>query len=185
MAGRWRRRIGRLAAVLAAVATMACAAASSDGSESPTSPAPAAPVNWQAYTNAEYGFGVAYPEEYGIVPETTAPPSGAAARVRFQDKALLTSQFVDLEPARFMVEVFILAGQTPPLREWLRTANRLPAGAVMTSITLAGASEGLKVQQPQQLAPNEFYYYARGGRVYAVTPLGANSAEMLASFRLF
>ena len=54
----------------------------------------------------QYGFGVSYPEEFGIVPETAAPPSGAVARVRFQEKELLSSDFVDREPARFMVEVF-------------------------------------------------------------------------------
>ena len=104
------------------------------------------------------------------------------ARVRFQEKELLSSAFVDREPARFMVEVFF-GDQATTLTAWLRSNNRLPAGAVTSTIALAGAAEGLKVQQRQQLAPNEFYYFARGRYIFAVTPLGAHSAEMLASFR--
>jgi len=51
-------------------------------------------------------------------------------------------------------------------------------------MALAGAQEGLRVQQRQQLAPNDFYYFTNGNNVFALTPLGAHSAEILASFRL-
>ena len=186
MRGRWTRRIGRLIGrlivPLAAAATIACAAAS-DGVESPISPAPAVPAGWQTYTNPLYGFAVSYPAEFGIVVETTPPPGGAAARVRFQVKELLTSAFVDREPARFTVEVFF-GDQATTLAAWLRSNNRLPAGAVTSTFALAGAAEGLKVQQRQQLAPNEFYYFSSGRYIFAVTPLGEHSAGMLASFRL-
>ena len=164
------------------VGTLACAA-SSDVGQNVTSPSPAIPSGWPSYTNSQYGFAISYPDEYGIVPETTAPASGANLRVRFQEKALLSSDFVDLEPARFMVEVFVLA-QPTTLTTWLRSKNRLPADALTSSTALAGAQEGLRVQQRQQLAPNDFYYFTKGNYVFALTPLGAHSAEMLASFRL-
>jgi len=183
----WLRKVGGPVASIAVIVTLACAASSDTGpnSPSPNSPFPSQviPAGWSDYTNTQYGFALSYPGEYGIVPETTPPASGANLRVRFQEKALLTSEFVDQEPARFMVEVFVLA-QPPALTTWLRSKNRLPADALTSSMALAGAQEGLRVQQRQQLAPNDFYYFTNGNNVFALTPLGAHSAEILASFRL-
>jgi len=147
------------------------------------SPSGAVPAGWQTYSDARHGFAVAYPDEFGIVPESAAPPGGALLRVRFLDRQLLGSQFADLEPPRFTVEVFPL-GQSQTLTDWARTAGRLPRDAATTTMSLVGALEGLRIQQRLQLAPNDFFYFRTEQHVYALTPLGAHSAEMLDSFRL-
>jgi hypothetical protein len=173
-------RLGMPFARVAFTAMLACAASSATG-QNPVSPSGATRAGWPSYTNSQYGFAVSYPADYGIVPESTPPESGAAFRVRFQVKALLTSEFVDREPARFMVEVFVLP-QPISLAAWLGSKNRLPADAVSSAITMQGAQEGRRVQRSQQLAPNDFYYFTRGNNVFALTPLGPQSAAMLASF---
>ena len=159
--------------------TIACAASSEP--QNPISPSGTVPAGWHVYTDATYGFAVAYPDEYGVIPEKTPPMGGVAERVRFQDKQLLSTDFTDLEPARFTVEVF--AAKQSSLTDWLRSMNRLPSGATTTAVSLAGAREGIRVQPRQQLAPNDFYYFARSEHVYALTPLGMYSSAMLASFR--
>ncbi|HXN00156.1 MAG TPA: hypothetical protein VN982_16945 [Candidatus Dormibacteraeota bacterium] len=150
--------------------------------QNPISPSGTVPAGWQTYTDATYRFAVAYPDEYGIIPEKTPPMGGAVERVRFQDKQLLSTDFADLEPARFTVEVF--AAKESSLTDWLRSINRLPAGATTTAVSLAGARKGIRVQTRQQLAPNDFYYFATNKYVYALTPLGMYSSAMLTSFRL-
>jgi hypothetical protein len=162
--------------------TIACAHSSESQNPSSPSPTGTVPADWQVYTDATHKFEVAYPPDYGIVPEKTPPTSGAVARVRFQDKSILSTDFAELEPPRFTVEVF--PAQQSSLMDWLRATNRLPVGASTTTVALAGAHEGIRVQQRQQLAPNEFYYFSTSGYVYAVTPLGMYSSTMLASFRL-
>jgi hypothetical protein len=64
-----------------------------------------------------------------------------------------------------------------PLADWLRSVAHLPAGAAITPMTVKGAREAVRVQQPQQLAPNDFYYFA-------TTEYGQYVSDMLASFRL-
>lgn len=151
--------------------------------QGPTSPSGVVPTGWLTYSDVIYSFSVAYPDEFGIVPEPGAAPGGALKRVRFLDKQLLAGQFADLEPPRFTVEVFPL-GQASSLTEWARAAGRLSQGATTTAMTLAGAREGLRIQLRQQMAPNEFYYFLADQRVYALTAFGQYSAEMFDSFRL-
>ena len=123
------------------------------------------------------------PSEFGIVPESAPPPGGALQRVRFLEREIVGGQFADLEPPRFTVEVFAL-GPSTTLADWARAAGRLPRDAATTPVELAGAREGLRIQQRLQMAPNDFFYFRTDQRVYALTPLGAHSAEMLDSFRL-
>jgi len=124
-----------------------------------------------------------YPDDFGILPEPSSLPSGAIKRVRFQDKQILSGQFAELEPSRFTIEVF-KPGPASSLTEWLRSRNRLPPDAVITTVSLNGAREGVRVQRRQQLAPNEFYYFATTDYVYALIPLAEYGTKMIASFRL-
>jgi hypothetical protein len=173
-------RLGVFFSWIAWAATFACAAPAATV-QNPVSPSGAIPSGWPVYMNSRYGFAVSYPDDYGIVPESTASENGADFRVRFQEKALLTSEFVDREPARFMVEVFVLP-QPLPLVSWLRSRNRLTPDAVSSPLALPGAREGLRVQRSQQLAPNDFYYFSKDNVIFTLTPLGPQSAPMLASF---
>jgi hypothetical protein len=175
-----RGRPGVFLSCIALAAIFACAASSASAQTAP-SPSAAPPPGWPAYTNTRYEFAFSYPGDYGIVPERTAPESGADFRLRVQEKELLASDFVDREPARFMVEVFLLP-QPVSLTSWLRSTNRLTPDAVSSPLALRGAQEGLRVQRRQQLAPNEISYFIKGNLVYALTPLGPQSAAILASF---
>jgi hypothetical protein len=46
-----------------------------------------------------------------------------------------------------------------------------------------GGLEGLRLTDQTLLAPNTFYYVARGPFVYRFTPLGGLSSQMLATVR--
>ena|SRR5262245_44758257 len=141
------------------------------------------PPGWRTYTDTTYRFTILYPDDFGILPEPSSLPSGAIKRVRFQDKQILSGQFAELEPSRFTIEVF-KPGPASSLTEWLRSRNRLPPDAVITTVSLNGAREGVRVQRRQQLAPNEFYYFATTDYVYALIPLAEYGTKMIASFRL-
>ena len=163
-------------------AAFACSAASPP--QTTDGPRGMTPAGWQVHTETAYRFAVSYPADLGILPETGAPANGSVKRVRFQDKQVLAGRFAELEPPRLTVEVFQGKSSSISLTDWLRSTGRLPQGAAVTRVTLAGASDGACVQLAQQLAPNTAYYFVAGDYVYAITPLGGYSAEMFASFRL-
>ena len=70
------------------------------------------------------------------------------------------------------------------MRDWLDSFGLLPPGSEISAVRLAGASEGLRVALRQQLAPNEFVYFATDKYVYSLIPFGPENAKMLTSFRL-
>jgi hypothetical protein len=162
-----------------AVVTLACAA--SGPALDVTSPTDSAPEGWLIYSDSTHGFAIGYPPDYVLLPETTSPPAGAIKRVRFQSRRFAGAG-AELEPPRFTVDVF--PASQASLVGWLRATDRLAPGADLTSLTLPGALEGARVRQPQQLAPDEFWYYATAQYIYALTPLGEHGPSMLSSFRL-
>jgi hypothetical protein len=174
------RPLGCCCGVAAFTLTVAC----SNSMSGVTLPSGGVPPGWQTYSDETYRFAVGYPADLGILPETNVLSAGAVTRVRFQDARLFSTPFAELEPPRFTVEVFRIAAATS-LKNWLTSGGRLPADATTTSVALGGAQEGMRVQLRQQLAPNEFYYFATTQFVYAVTPLASAAPDMLASFRLF
>ncbi len=152
--------------------------ASPDGMETPG--------EWRVWTDEDYRFHLRYPRDLVVLPEPHSPPAGgprSLRRVRFQDQKIAAGAFADREPARFSVEVFDNR-QRESLSAWLKSHGRLPSGATVTSVDVAGAQEALKIALRQMLAPNEFVYVASDRYVYALTPLGEHAEEMLASFRL-
>jgi len=143
-------------------------------------------AGWLMHTDATYGFAVGYPKDYVILKEETLPTSTqppAVHRVRFQQKEIASGQFADLEPPRFTIHVFTRSSGRS-LRDWLDSFGLLPPGSEITAVRLEGASEGLRVALRQQLAPNEFVYFATDKYVYGLIPNGPERANMLASFRL-
>jgi hypothetical protein len=169
-----------------AVVMMATSCANGGQPADPTGQPPSTPPGWQTHSDTSYGFAIDYPPEYVVLPERPAsgesrPP--ALRNVRFQHRDIAAGQFADREPARFTIEVFERNGRTT-LRGWLEEVGRLPQAAVVSPVRLQGAREGLRVQMRQQLAPNEFVYFATAAHVYALTPVGEHGDQMLASFRL-
>ena len=166
------------------VIAMAFAIACSDAGEPqmPTGPTPTAiPGGWQTYSDPVYAFSISYPSNYTILPDSTPPNPGVVKRVRFQDRQIATTPFADREPERFLVEVF--GAQATGLEAWLRSAGRLPADASVSGFSWPGATEAVAVRQRIALSPNEFYYFATGRWVYALTP-SADGVTMLGTFAL-
>jgi hypothetical protein len=169
--------------MLAMALTLWCTALAAQQA-APAGSATTVPAGWRTYSNPTYRFRVAYPPAYAIAPEKEPLADDVRLRIRFQDAALLTTPFGELEPARLSIEV--IAVDVPiALLDWLTSNGRLLQGAVTSRVVLPGAVEGVRVQSPLQFAPNQFYYFRTSRFVYAVTPLGSDSDIMLASFQLF
>ena len=141
---------------------------------------------WQMYTDPTYGFAVEYPKDYVILKETTLPTPTqppAVQRIRFQRTDIAAGQFADFEPPGFTIHVFVRSSGHS-LRDWLHSFGLLPPGSEISAVRMAGASEGVRVALRQQLAPNEFVYFATDQYVYRLIPFGPESAKILTSFRL-
>ncbi len=141
---------------------------------------------WHMHTDHTYGFTVEYPTGHVILkeshlPTATQPP--AVQRVRIQQKDIAAGQFADLEPPALSIQVFMRLSERS-LKEWLDAFGLLPPGSEISVVRLAGAREGMRVALRQQLAPNEFVYFATDRYVYGLIPFGPQGESMLASFRL-
>jgi hypothetical protein len=147
---------------------------------------PGTAPNWKTHTNSLFGFVVKYPDDYVILPESERPTGSnppRVHRVRFQEKAIASGPVAQMEPPRLTVEVFHYDGQIS-LRSWLGAVGRLPPDAEISSVTLQGAGEGVRVVLARLIAPNEFIYIATERYVYGLTAVGTDAGAMLASFRL-
>jgi len=155
------------------------------GSDSSSGPLkvqpPQKPANWRLYVDETYGFSVEYPDTYvildEIVPLSDVAP-GMVQRVRFQDKKLAKGPTADIEPPQFSIEVYEIA--TPDLAGWLST--NAPHGE-RSQINLGNVT-CTKVELMTLIAPNMFYYCQGGKYMYALTPLGPYTDQMLRSFKI-
>lgn len=142
-------------------------------------------AEWRTYTDKAYGFSIKYPDTLIVLREPKSQPVTTPRfvhRVRFQDKQLASAQTADLEPPQFSIEVLEHNGSAP-LREWLRSNAQIGADDTVELVHLDGAEDGLRLRYAVQLAPNDFYYFARGKYIFRLTPLGLHGEEMLNSFR--
>lgn len=141
------------------------------------------PSQWLTYTDADYHFSIQYPDTAVILPDTTArdlqPP--ALREVRFLEKHLAAGDIPEYEPPLFSIAIF-RNEERLALRDWLSKHRLLPGPSETESYFVPGADEGVRVRLRILLAPNEFYYLARGGYIYRLTPLGSLSERMLESF---
>jgi hypothetical protein len=141
-------------------------------------------TGWRVYRNEQYSLELRYPPDYAIVqPHNQLQPS-PLFRVWFKEANLVTSPIADREPPQFAVDVYDNASQQP-LDAWLagsgvtRSLTRPTQEAVQV-----GGVNGIRLTDQMMLAPNTFYYVARGSFVYRFTPLGGLSGEMLGTVRL-
>ena len=179
--------IGWLSNVMVASVILASCDGAAGQIGGPKRPPPVSqPAGWLVHTDSTYGFAVGYPKDDVILKESTRPTPTqppTVQRLRFQQKDIAAGQFADLEPPRFTIHVFTRSSGRS-LRDWLDSFGLLPPGSEISAVRLAGASEGLRVALRQQLAPNEFVYFATDKYVYSLIPFGPESAKMLTSFRL-
>ena len=154
--------------------------------ESPSQNGREAPADWRTYIDKKYSFQIKYPKSFVILSEPARLPEAAPPvkhRVRFQDKQLAAGQTAQLEPPQFSIEV-LENERSLSLHDWLASAVHVGAEDSVEPFHLDGAGEGLRLRNAMQLAPNEFYFFARGKYIFKLTPLGEFSEEMLNSFRL-
>jgi hypothetical protein len=139
---------------------------------------------WKTYQDPAFGFSVRYPGSLTILPEKPLPERRPRLlhRVAFLDRGLAASDTAALQPPQLAVEVF--APAAGPLRSWLEDNGRLIAGGPVTTLSLPGAREALRVRDPHLSAPNEFFYYATDRGVIALIPLGPEGSAMVGTFRL-
>ena len=145
--------------------------------QSPSLPAPDVST-WAVYQNDQYGLTLRYPPDYAIVPPGDQPQPPPTFRVWFQEAALKDSPVASRLPPQFAVDVYENASRQS-LDGWL---------AAMPNVTrfsrdraTVGEVEGVRLTNQALVAPNVFYYVARGPFVYRFTPLGAFSDQMLAT----
>ena len=180
-------RVGWLSYVIVASVIWASCDSAARQLDRPTGASPVIQTKgWQMHNDPTYGFIVEYPKEYVILKEVTLPTPTqppAVQRVRFQRKYIAAGQFADREPPMLTIQVFPRPSARS-LRDWLNSFGLLPPGSEITAAQLPGAREGVKVTLRQQLAPNEFLYFATDQYVYGLIPLGPEGGQILASFRL-
>jgi len=141
-------------------------------------------TGWRVFRNEQYSFELRYPADYAIVqPHNQLQPS-PVFRVWFTEASLVNSPTVDREPPQFAVDVYGNASQQP-LDAWLTSSGvtRNFTRPTQEAVRVGGV-KGIRLTDQTMLAPNSFYYVARGPFVYRFTPLGGLSHEMLATVRL-
>lgn len=158
---------------------------SGDVEESETAKADASTARWLVYQNKTHDFSIKYPRDFVILRERADAPRRPKllARVRFQDRKVLSYETADLEPPQLTVEVFENKDSLG-LREWLNAVDWVAPGDTVEPLRLEGAREALRVTIPRLMAPNEFHFYSAGPRVFRLTALGPRGASMLSTFRL-
>lgn len=151
------------------------------GSASPTSEGSNKPM--QTYQDSQYGFEVSYPADYTITPAKISPQQHPqpARRMQFLSQQLARSATASLQPSEFAIEVYDNAHQQL-LLDWLRSTGLLSASFTAQTYSLAG-TDSLQVTNPQQLAPNQFYYLAHGNYIYRLIPLGVIGSQIMNTFK--
>jgi hypothetical protein len=145
--------------------------------------------HFQLYRSDLCHFQIGYPNgaPADYVPQEGAVESQGSAtvcRVAFQDRTLAQSDTAAFQPPMFLIEVFDRGNSTQTLEAWLQ--GQPMAGkntATIEPITLSSVA-GLKVTLMQEMAPNQFFYVAKGTYVYKLTPLGLYGNAMLGTFKL-
>ncbi len=158
--------------------------------DTPSRPAMSSPAtnieshpDWIVVHDVEVGFTLRYPPHLVRLPEPSPLPERRpplVARLRLLDRDLASGATADLEPATLAVEIF--APTAEPLRDWLARNGRQAAG--ISSTTVSGAIEAVRVRFPRLAAPNEFLYVRTARAVLALIPLGADGEAALSTLQL-
>lgn len=144
--------------------------------------------HFQLYRSDLCHFQIGYPNgtPADYVPQEGAVESQGAAtvcRVAFQDRVLAQSDTAAFQPPMFLIEVFDRGNSTQTLEAWLQGQPMTGKNTATTEPTTLSGVAGLKVTLMQEMAPNQFFYVAKGNYVYKLTPLGLYGNAMLGTFK--
>jgi hypothetical protein len=136
--------------------------------------------DWRIYRNEQYSLELRYPS--GLLPHNGLQPP-PLFRVWFKPASLVNSPIADREPPQFAVDVYDNASQQP-LDTWL-TGSGVARNLARPNeeVVRVGGIAGIRLTDQTLLAPNTYYFVARGPFVYRLTPLGGLSGEMLETVR--
>jgi hypothetical protein len=139
------------------------------------------PVQWIEYTDPNLGYSLSYPTIYTILPETQALSDLSpimVGRLRMLEPEIAKSEFADMEPPKFSIEIFSNE-QALPLDGWLTTTG---LDGDLEKFQVDGV-ECQKLTLKIQLAPNQFIICMHDDKIFKFTPMGLYSDEILKSFK--
>lgn len=134
------------------------------------------------HREAACGFEISYPGELVVLPtpqgQFTPQP---ICTVAFQTAVLAQSDVAMIEPPQLTINVYANPnGQ--PLEEWLRAQSLIRARDEITPAPI-GNLQGVRVASQRMMAPNVWWFAARGERIYRLTALGLLGEQMLPTFK--
>ena len=138
---------------------------------------------WHKYSNDQYSFELRYPPDYAVVYPRGQLEPPPLFRVWFKEASMVKSPIAEREPPQLAIEVYENASQQT-LDAWLASSGMLRNLTQPFQQTVdIGGVHGLRVRGMTMLAPDTFYYVARGPFIYRFTPLGRSTEEILATVR--
>ncbi len=138
-------------------------------------------IKWIEYKDPDLGFSLKYPDIYTILKEPLTFKDSVPnliGRFRLLEPSLANSDFAEMEPPKFSIEIFSNS-QAQPLSDWIKT-NYSSGESINTEVDGLSCT---KVTLKIQLAPNQFIVCNRNNMLYKFTPSGLLSKEILDSFK--
>jgi hypothetical protein len=142
----------------------------------PTGPSQSSPdlSTWLTYANQQYGVTLKYPSTYKVMVLQDQLQPAPIFRVGLQLASITRPS--GMETPQFAIDVFDNAAHAS-LDAWL--ASHINLARTTRDAVQVGGENGIRIGYEILLAPNTFYYVARGSYVYRFTPLGLYSDDML------
>jgi hypothetical protein len=147
---------------------------------------PSPPVGWMTYTDPTYGYTVAYPSDFVVAMQDTAPLAqfspAPESSVFFMNPTMAAGDLAGIEPPDLEVRIYP-AGSAASLEAWLVESQFVPADASPVGEPFqTGNAAGLKVCASTMIAPGCSFYFLHNGRVYQLTPATLEGEAMVPSF---
>jgi hypothetical protein len=172
-----RRQVSAAALVAVGIALAAsCSGNNSAGNVAPTTPSQPGPdlSTWLSYSNQQYGVALRYPPNYSVGQPTNQLQPAPIFRVGFQLGPFTPASPL---PPLFAIDVYNNTSQQS-LDAWL-ASNVVSLGTATRTMVQIGGQSGIEIAYQALLAPNTFYYVARGSFVYRFISVGTYSDTML------